>query len=63
MRALAYKVNRDYDMALKHYRVIMKDEHTIFDFQNMISKINEQMRKKHMTEDPVGLPWRIDMYT
>ena len=21
------------------------------------------MRKKHMTEDPVGLPWRIDMYT
>ena len=21
------------------------------------------MRKKHMTEDPVGLPWRVDMYT
>ena len=38
VRALSYKVNRDNEMALKAYRVIMKDEKTIFDFQNMISR-------------------------
>ena len=57
------KSNRQFDKALIAYRVIMKDEETIFDHQNMVSAINEQMRKKHMTEDPVTLPWRVDMYT
>ena len=63
VRALAFKLNHDYDNALKYYRVIMKNELTIFDYQNMISKINEKMRKKHMTEDPIGLNWQVDMYT
>ena len=42
----------------------MKDETTIFDFQKMIAKYNEAMRRKVTgNEDLVTLPWRVDMYT
>ena len=64
VRALCYKVNTENAKSLEAYRVIMKDEKSIFDFQNMIAKFNEQMRRKVTgNEDLVTLPWRVDMYT
>ena len=35
-KALAYKVNKNLDRAMDAYRVIMKDENTIYDFFKLV---------------------------
>ena len=61
VRALAYKVDNQLDKALEHYKVIMKDENTIWDFYKMIQKANEEIRMQNQMADPASLHWEVDL--
>ena len=62
MRALAYKVDKQLDKALECYQVIMKDDKSIWDYLNMITKINADIRLRHQMVDPASITWEVDLF-
>jgi hypothetical protein len=41
----------------------MKDENSIFDYNDMIEKINIKKQQANLNEEAFNIQWRIDLYS
>ena len=62
MRALAYKVDKQLEKALECYKVVMKDETTIWDYFKLTQKKNADLKVRHQMVDPASVFWEVDLF-